>query len=196
MDSLDCNNGDVSASDGCRPRSPRGPFVRRLRVGIVFTLALAIIGGLPGRALTLPPAAEPPAGEQEDKLVIGTPSITGGDDADGGWRLGDLPELPQNRVLSLEPMLSRVPPECLDNVFSAVDWLIIGGLTGRKPFTPPREWVEPLVEWGRARGVPVFLKDSVRYPEIVREYPAAISAVRQKPAGVPGEWGMCDNDEC
>jgi len=74
-------------------------------------------------------------------------------------------------VLSIEPMMGPFPAEALPPHLS---WLIIGGLTGRKTFAPPVEWIRPLVEWGREHGVPVFVKDNCHYPEVVREWPVGM----------------------
>ncbi len=88
-------------------------------------------------------------------------------------RLSPLYELARYRrtVLSVEPMLCALhPAQFPDNL----GWLIIGGLTGRRPFFPPVEWIAPLVTWARERGIPVFVKDNAGYPERIREYPEGV----------------------
>ena len=54
------------------------------------------------------------------------------------------------------------------------DWLIIGGQTGSKACQPPREWIEPLVEWARGRGIPVFVKHNAGYEGAPQEYPEGV----------------------
>ena len=43
------------------------------------------------------------------------------------------------------------------------DWVIVGGLTGRKPFTPPKEWVGNIIEWCAWNSKPVFIKNNLPY---------------------------------
>lgn len=106
-------------------------------------------------------------------LFVGT-SLTGGQDTAGGWRLRDLETAPfSKKVVSLEPFLSPIPRESL-YILNWIDWLIIGGRTGRQSFQPPAEWISPLVEWARSRGIPVFVKDNCHYPEVVREWPEGV----------------------
>jgi protein gp37 len=74
-------------------------------------------------------------------------------------------------ILSIEPMLGPLHPDWLP---VSMDWLIIGGQTGRKPFQPPREWVEPLIAWARKWRVPVFVKDNCGLPDMAHEYPVGV----------------------
>ncbi len=104
-------------------------------------------------------------------------SITGALDADEIERLCAIdacaPTL--GTLVSLEPYLHELKPADFERYFAHhIDWLIIGGQTGRKPFAPPAEWISPLVEWARERGTPVFVKDNCRYPETVREWPDGV----------------------
>lgn len=74
-------------------------------------------------------------------------------------------------VLSIEPMLGPMHPDWLP---SSLDWLIIGGRTGGKHFEPPREWVEPLIDWGRKHDVPVYVKRNCGIPDMPHEYPEGV----------------------
>lgn len=77
-------------------------------------------------------------------------------------------EVPNVRFISFEPLLEPI------RIFlSSVDWIIIGGCTGRNKFTPPKEWVEALIAEAQRWGVPVFLKDNLGYPQVIQEYPVA-----------------------
>lgn len=97
-------------------------------------------------------------------------SITGRMDDHEAERLEDLSMVRKNRVLSLEPMLAAFDPERIR--YYPIDWLIIGGQTGATRVQPKPEWIEPLVQFCRSQGVPVFVKDNCGYPERVREFPA------------------------
>jgi protein gp37 len=73
--------------------------------------------------------------------------------------------------LSLEPIQAEFP--CPNPQF---DWLIIGAETGNRKgkIIPKREWIENIVRECRLRGVPVFMKDSLKEiwgKPLIREYP-------------------------
>lgn len=88
---------------------------------------------------------------------------------------GDLElELAGNRNLhfiSCEPLLDPITPIR----YAAIDWLIIGGLSGHK--TTEEEDItrmddaEFLMEWAKGAGIPIFLKDNLNYPKKLRNYP-------------------------
>jgi len=52
-------------------------------------------------------------------------------------------------------------------------WVIIGALTGpnSRKHQPKPEWVQSLINQAKAAGVPVFLKDNLRWPEKIQERP-------------------------
>lgn len=52
-------------------------------------------------------------------------------------------------------------------------WLIVGAMTGpgSKQHQPAAEWVQSLIDQGMAAGVPVFLKDNLKWCEEIREFP-------------------------
>jgi protein gp37 len=54
-----------------------------------------------------------------------------------------------------------------------LNWLIIGALTGpgAKAHQPKPEWAQSLIDQARAAGVPVFLKDNLKWPEQIQEWP-------------------------
>lgn len=110
--------------------------------------------------------------ELPDNMLVGT-SITGLLDTPELIRLDAVEDYaPRGRsVVSLEPYLNRLDPV---NFNKRYGWLIIGGQTGRSPFKPPREWIEPLVEWARDVGVPVFVKSNAAYEGSPREYPEGV----------------------
>jgi len=51
-----------------------------------------------------------------------------------------------------------------------VDWVIIGAQTN--PYKPPKpEWVRNLIQQARSIGAAVFLKDNLRWPVKIQEFP-------------------------
>jgi protein gp37 len=80
------------------------------------------------------------------------------------WK--DLSDLrPRNRSLVLFAPKTTIT--------GGVDWIIIGALTGpgSKAHQPRPEWVQALIDQARAAGVPVFLKDNLKWPEKIQEWP-------------------------
>jgi protein gp37 len=69
------------------------------------------------------------------------------------------------------------PKESDDYVWSQKErgarWLIIGAMTGpgSKTHQPKPEWIQSLIDQARAAGVPVFLKDNLKWPEKIQEWP-------------------------
>ncbi len=72
------------------------------------------------------------------------------------------------KCLSLEPLLEDVAEWVY---WPNVNWLIIGGCTGRMKFQPAAEWIDKLVERAGWFGVPVFIKPNARYLTERREWP-------------------------
>ena len=70
------------------------------------------------------------------------------------------------KFVSFEPLLGEEHP-----TLNGVDWVIIGGCTGPKPFTPPKEWVEIIIKEARRVGAAIFLKNNLGYPEKIQQFP-------------------------
>lgn len=91
--------------------------------------------------------------------------------------LGRIELLPEKRkcFLSIEPILEElfIPAEDL----MGIDWIIIGAETGRRKgkVIPEFKWVKRLVLQADAKGIPVFMKDSmipiVGEKNMRRDYP-------------------------
>jgi protein gp37 len=78
-----------------------------------------------------------------------------------------LSDIKNVKFVSYEPLLKK--PKCFPN---NIDWLIIGGLTP-KP-VHENEWVKELIDLLRISEIPIFLKDNLKYPEIIKKYPKII----------------------
>jgi protein gp37 len=102
-------------------------------------------------------------------------TVTGGDKQ--MWDILKIAEQKNNiRFVSYEPILGSFPyPTYLDSEH-LIDWLILGALTGpgAKKYAPRPEWISDAVERCRERGIPIFMKDSIRpywNGELIREFP-------------------------
>lgn len=54
-----------------------------------------------------------------------------------------------------------------------IDWAIIGAQTGPGAVKPKPEWVQDLIDQYREAGVFCFLKDNLKWPEKIQEFPLA-----------------------
>jgi protein gp37 len=73
------------------------------------------------------------------------------------------------KFASFEPLLGRVRPD-----LEGVDWIIIGRQTGPNAIKPKKEWIEELVQLGRANGCAIFIKNNLMgLHEIIQEFPAS-----------------------
>lgn len=70
------------------------------------------------------------------------------------------------KFVSFEPLLEPLEPN-----LEGIDWVIIGGKTGVRPFIPPREWAQTIINNARQSGCAVFLKENLEWTEIIREFP-------------------------
>jgi len=74
-----------------------------------------------------------------------------------------------NKFISYEPLLGEV------TFVPDVDWVIIGQQTGPGAVPPNPEWVQNIIDQCRDAGVPVFLKNNLKWPEKIQEYPEGLS---------------------
>jgi protein gp37 len=76
---------------------------------------------------------------------------------------------PSVRFLSFEPLLKQ-PSVFEPDDFEGIDWIIVGAQTN--PYRPPKpEWVERIIKPARELGIPIFLKNNLRWPEKIQEFP-------------------------
>jgi protein gp37 len=77
------------------------------------------------------------------------------------WKLSDIQC--NKRFLSfeplLEPMLEQILPAEWDD---AIDWVIIGGQSGKDKFYPPEEWIQEIENACDKLRIPIFEKDNLR----------------------------------
>jgi protein gp37 len=103
------------------------------------------------------------------------------------------------RGISLEPMLERVDLRpYLPNTFTGfprgphLDWVIVGGESGRHARKCNVEWVRGVVSQCKAAGVPVFVKqlgkDPVGLLDLPLVRPGDLERLSDSKGGDPAEW--------
>ena len=68
--------------------------------------------------------------------------------------------------VSIEPLLGPV-----DISRWLLDWVIIGAQTGPGAVAPEAQWVSEILRYCRWANIPVFVKDNVGWPDVIREFP-------------------------
>jgi protein gp37 len=74
----------------------------------------------------------------------------------------------KTKFISIEPLLSG-PKKPIE--FRGIDWIIVGAQTGPKAVKPKPEWVQSIIDQARKHDIRVFVKDNVKWHEVIREYP-------------------------
>jgi protein gp37 len=103
------------------------------------------------------------------------------EDVDAAWRADLLRQTPAHvRFLSLEPLLGHIPAVVLRDM----DWVIVGGESGRRARPMDLRWARDVRDDCAAMGIPYFLKqlggehdkrdgdDAVLDGTVYREFPA------------------------
>lgn len=63
----------------------------------------------------------------------------------------------KNKWLSIEPLMGEIK---IGNL-QGVDWVVIGGWSGRSKIQPKIEWIRRIVESCDRSGIPIFLKNNL-----------------------------------
>lgn len=76
------------------------------------------------------------------------------------------------KFVSFEPLLSEINPLllCYDN-WRQIDWVIIGKLTGSRKVKLEKYWVKNLIHDCRQVNIPIFLKNNLKWPKKIQEFP-------------------------
>ena len=83
------------------------------------------------------------------------------------WRIEELKKIKARvKFISFEPLFENI--NCN---LKGIDWIIIGKLTGHGRFKLNPQWINNLIQEARKHNIPVFIKDNVEWPEVIREYP-------------------------
>jgi len=91
-------------------------------------------------------------------------TLTGESDLEKSLRFATL-QRDNIKFISFEPVLDRIE----DCYFLFADWIIIGGLTPRP--VHKHKWITDFLELNREIKKPIFLKDNLHYPKVIKEYP-------------------------
>lgn len=74
------------------------------------------------------------------------------------------------KFLSFEPILERIdiaPVKCIN----AIDWIIVGKLTGSRKVELDLDWINLLIEETREANIPIFLKNNINWHIKIQEFP-------------------------
>jgi len=63
------------------------------------------------------------------------------------------------RVVCFEPLLEPVEPD-----LTGIDWVMIGGMTGRQRFSPPPDWIKDIVFADKDMRAVVWIKRNAKAP--------------------------------
>ncbi len=86
------------------------------------------------------------------------------------------------KFISFEPLLGDVfkdPKLASFSGFSYVDWAIIGART-RPYLKPDPAWVYNIIDRAHSEGIPVFVKDNLRWSEKIEEMPTTVKTLAKK----------------
>lgn len=116
--------------------------------------------------------------EFPDNCWLGASAVNKPDEkvieADGGFKVttahvvADTMRFFKHSFISFEPLLNDVMQDC---DIDGIDWVIVGAQTGPGAKPPKPEWVQNIIDRCRAAGVPVFLKDNLKWPVKIQEWP-------------------------
>jgi len=68
------------------------------------------------------------------------------------------------RIVCFEPLLEPIEP-----ALEGIDWIIIGGMTGRQRFSPPTEWIRDSVFARKNKRTVVWVKRNAKAPAYLAE---------------------------
>jgi protein gp37 len=89
-----------------------------------------------------------------------------GETVTSGRHKGTIWNKPNLCFTSFEPLLGPVSGEV---TISLQDWIIIGGKTPGLVHKP--EWVESILRRAKSYNVPVYIKDNLRWPKEIKQFP-------------------------
>lgn len=83
------------------------------------------------------------------------------------WKIEELKMVNAKvKFVSFEPLLSDIHYE-----LDGINWIIIGKLTGSKKVKLEVSWVNHIIEESRKKGIPIFIKNNIKWPIKVQEFP-------------------------
>jgi len=108
---------------------------------------------------------------QVENVWLGTTITSSKDAVRAKWLLAvTFPET--NTFLSIEPLLEPIGGDIAEIYpHNQIKWVIVGAQTGPGAVPPKPEWVQSIIDQCKDAGVPVFLKDNLKWPEKIQEWP-------------------------
>lgn len=74
------------------------------------------------------------------------------------------------KFLSFEPILGRIDIASISCI-NAIDWIIVGKLTGSRKVELNIDWVNSLIEETQEANIPLFIKDNINWHIKIQEFP-------------------------
>jgi len=74
------------------------------------------------------------------------------------------------KFVSLEPYVGGIPV----TVPVSINWLIVGGLTGKGARKPPKKDIVTIIDSCHVLEIPLFIKSNAGYPEKLQQYPEGL----------------------
>ena len=68
------------------------------------------------------------------------------------------------RIVCFEPLLEPIEPD-----LRGIDWIMVGGMTGRQKFSPPTDWIRNIVLARRQKETAVWIKRNANAPAYLAE---------------------------
>lgn len=97
------------------------------------------------------------------------------------WKIREIEKNPHitRRLVSFEPLHSRLMADLNSYMSDRFDWIIVGAETGNRKgkIVPEEEWIEEIVEEARRWRIPIFLKDNIApywHGELIQEFPRSM----------------------
>lgn len=131
-------------------------------------IIMAVIRGYPlhtFQLLTKQPAQLLRIGTFPDNCWVGITATTSGMVQTAAEIFGQITATV--KYLSIEPFTNTISYRH----YGDANWLILGGLSGHPHYHPPTGDIADVLEDADKRGIPVYIKDNLQWPEVRREWP-------------------------
>jgi len=83
------------------------------------------------------------------------------------------------KFISFEPLNGYIDVD-YEDYFDGIDWVIIGGQTGRHAAQPDSDWIERILQGAKLYDIPVFMKNNLDWEDRRQEYPVIKEPFKQE----------------
>ena len=80
-----------------------------------------------------------------------------------------------NRFVSYEPLIEKPNID-----LRGINWVIIGADLTEGASLPPKEWINNIIKEARKESIPIWINDSCKYPEEIKEFPQSFLSCNKK----------------